>query len=372
MRLRDLVKGGGRGAAPPREVTGASRKLSDLVRKPGAPAPPVPDSAPAEAAPPAAPGLPPEEAPSAPTAATGTGRKEASPPQEGEAAQQVLSRAADIVEEILQAVRSQAPFSISNAGGAVEILLQSLEASDALLALFFSAGSPSPSPAQEAVNVSILSVKIGLELGYPPEELRKLGLAALLCDVGIARVPPQILGKQDSLTPDERAVLENHQREGAKVLQKLGPESSWLAAVVETRYAKTEGPRHPENRIEEFAAIIRLADIYESLVHHRPFRQRVGPLEALKQILQRDRRTFPDRILKTLLRVLINFPVGSLVRLSTGEIGRVVAKNKDLPLRPVVEVLVRRGRRLEAPIVIDLSQSPLHHIQDAVVEEALP
>jgi HD-GYP domain-containing protein (c-di-GMP phosphodiesterase class II) len=289
-----------------------------------------------------------------------------------EAANQVLQRAVAIVEEILEAVRAQAPFSISYAGEAVEMLLQSLEVSDSLLLPFFSAGSQSPSPAREAVNVCILSVKIGSALKYHQEALRDLGLPALLCDIGMARVPPEILGKQGPLTPEERALLKAHQREGAQLLQELEPEHPWLAEVVKRRYAKIAGPPNPEDRVEEFAAIIRLADMYESFVHHRPFRQRVGPLEALREILRRERPTFPDRILKALIQTLSTFPVGSLVRLNTGEIGRVVAKNKNVPLRPVVEVMVRRGKWLEEPLVIDLSQSPLHHIQDSVAEEALP
>lgn len=56
---------------------------------------------------------------------------------------------------------------------------------------------------------------------------------------------------------------------------------------------------------------------------------------------------------------------------NTGEISRVVKKNNGLPLRPVVEVLVRRGKWLEEPVVIDLRESLLHHIEDLVAEEAL-
>lgn len=355
--LRDIVNGNGHGLVSSRGTKTGSRRLSDLVRRQAEPASPVHD----------------RSTVGSPSKGSGVTPHDAGPQlKDLEAANQVLQRAVDIVEGIFEAVRNSAPFAISNAGTMMELLVQNLEAGDALLVPFFSEGGPSPSPAQEAVNVCILSVKIGMELGYGPEELRQLGLAALLCDVGMARVPPQILGKRGPLTSDERALLEMHQREGAKLLQTLEPEYSWLAEVVERRYEKTEGPRQPGNKMEEYAAIIRLADIYESLVHHRPFRQRIGPLEALGEILQQERATFSDRILKALIQALSTFPVGSLVRLNTGEIGQVVAKNKDFPLRPVVEVLARGGKRLEKPVVIDLRQSPLHHIEDSVADEALP
>ncbi|MBI4561926.1 MAG: hypothetical protein HY724_07750 [Candidatus Rokubacteria bacterium] len=183
-------------------------------------------------------------------------------------------------------------------------------------------------------------------------------------------MPPEVLHKRGPLNPAERELLQAHQREGATLLRQLGPDYAWLAETVARRYGMAEGPRHPEDKTEEHAAIIRLADVYESLVHHRPFRQPIGPLEALGEILRRERAAFPDRILKALIEALSTFPVGSLVRLNTGEIGRVVKQNKDIPLRPVVEVFVRRGKRLEQPAVIDLRHSPLRHIEDSVAEEA--
>ncbi|MFN3476751.1 MAG: HD-GYP domain-containing protein, partial [Candidatus Methylomirabilales bacterium] len=203
-----------------------------------------------------------------------------------------------------------------------------------------------------------------------------LGLVALLHDVGMACLPEALLTRKGPLSSEEQALLERHSEEGAQLLRNLGPQYTWLAEVVLQVHEQMDGSGYPQGlrgeEIHEYAYIVGLADVYESLVHHRPFRRRLGPLEALKEILQRKRSAFPDRILKALIRALSTFPVGSLVRLNTGEIGRVMAKNKDFPLRPVVEILARRDKRLEEPVIIDLSQSPLLYIQGSVVEEALP
>jgi HD-GYP domain-containing protein (c-di-GMP phosphodiesterase class II) len=254
----------------------------------------------------------------------------------------VLQQAVGGVEELLQAVARNAPFSMARAEHAAELLLQSLERGDTLLLPFFTVGGASTSPARKAVNVCILSVKMGMELGYVPEELQRLGVAALLCDAAMAQLS-----------------------------RKPGPQQ-WLAEVAERRHRKAADPRRLADRLDEYAAIIRLADTYETLVHSRPFRHPIGPLEALGEILQQERTSFPDGILKALIRALSAFPVGSLVRLNTGEIGRVVARNANFPLRPVVEVLVRGERWLETPLTVDMSQNPLQHIQDSVAEEALP
>jgi len=291
-------------------------------------------------------------------------------------ADQVFQQAVNSVEAILQAVRAQASFSLAPAAEAAEGLIRELKAGDALLVPFFSGGGPLPDLAREAVHVAIISLKIGLELGYAPEELRRLGLVALLHNVGMVRIPEGLLMWKGPLNPEERVVLERHPEEGVRLFRGLGPHAAWLAEAVLQVYERMDGSGYPKGltgqEICEEAYIVGLADVYESLVHPRPFRGCLGPLEALKEILQRERTAFPDRILKALIRALSAFPVGSLVRLNTGEIGRVVRKNKDFPLRPVVEVFVRGGKQLEEPVVIDLSQSPLLHIQDSVVKEALP
>ncbi len=353
-RLSDLVKGGGEGSPRRGAGTGASPRLADLIRKPGTPGPPGPEGAPQE------------------DGVFEGGRAATSQEVSGLVpADEVFRRAVDLVQEIHGAVRAHASVPIATAEEAVERLLGSLMASDALLVPFFSGAGSTPNLSRGAVNRCTLSLKMGLDLSYGAEPLRKLGLAAFLCDVGMARPPAQVLGNRSQLSSNDRAILETHHLEGAKLLRALEPQYRWLAEVVENRYAKTEGARLPETETEDYAAIIRLADLYDSLLYDR-LRPRPGSLEALKEILKQERATTPDRILKALVRAMSAFPVGSLVRLNTGEMGRVVARNKELPLRPVVEVLVRRGKRLEDPMVIDLSQNPLHHIQDSIAEGTLP
>ncbi|MBI4611303.1 MAG: hypothetical protein HY726_20120 [Candidatus Rokubacteria bacterium] len=363
-RLSDIVRRGGQQpGGPPREVSTGSRRLSDLLRRRLEPASPPPDRGPPPA-PCADSGPVPDQPSSLPKPDRGSPRLE-----DFEAASRVLQAAVETVEDLLETARNAADFPIAGAGKTVESLLQNLETGDALLVPFFAAGGLSRSPAREAVNVCILSLKMGLELGYAPEELYKLGLAALLADIGTAWTPREVVGMREPLAAAERALVETHRRDGAKRLRQLGPQYAWLAEVVEKLYQKAERPRHSEDRMDEYAAIIRLAGLYASLVHRRPFR---GPLEGLGEILQRERATLPDRILKALIRSLSMFPVGSLVRLNTGEIARVVRTNKDVPLRPVVALVVRRGSWLEEPVVVDLRQSPLHQIEDSVAEEALP
>ncbi|MFQ5898979.1 MAG: response regulator [Candidatus Methylomirabilia bacterium] len=292
-----------------------------------------------------------------------------------DAAREAFHRALAIVEEIFESVRAYAPFSIDKVAGAVAILLQNLEISDALLAPFIGTDGGSMSPAQEVVNVCILSEKIGIELDYPPDELHELGLAAFLHGVGMARLPKELDERTGPLSRAGRVALNRCPEEGAEIVRGLGARYAQVADVVLQVRERMDGSGYPRGlrgeEIHPHAQVVGVADLYESLVRHRPFRERFWPPQALAAILPRERASFPDRILKALIRVVATVPLGSLVRLNSGEVGRVVAKNQDLPLRPVVAMLVRRGRRLPEPDVMDLSQDAVLQVQEFVAEELL-
>jgi hypothetical protein len=73
-----------------------------------------------------------------------------------------------------------------------------------------------------------------------------------------------------------------------------------------------------------------------------------------------------------LLQALSIFPVGSLVRLSSGEIGRVAAANPERPMRPVVEMIFdSRDTPLDPPRTVDLTEEPNFHIKGAIPKESI-
>jgi hypothetical protein len=78
---------------------------------------------------------------------------------------------------------------------------------------------------------------------------------------------------------------------------------------------------------------------------------------------------FPSALVKALLSEISVFPPGTLVRLNTGEVGRVTAVNRNHPLRPHVEIVADgKGQRVASPKTTDLADAPFLYITGAVVE----
>jgi HD-GYP domain-containing protein (c-di-GMP phosphodiesterase class II) len=249
-------------------------------------------------------------------------------------------------------------------------LVEFLATGDALLARALAADETHLDSPSHMVNVAILAIKIGQGIGYGAEDLRRLALAACLHDVGMVSVPQALLEKRGPLSPDELALLHQHPERGSRMLQALGPEYRWLATVALQEQEREDGSGYPlglkGDQIHEFAKVIGLADVYESLTHKRPHQKLRVPFEAVKEIMTADRSKFPNQILKGLIQGLSTFPVGSIVRLNSKEFARVVATNRAFPLRPVVEVLTGpRGDRIATPRQVDLAQNSLMYITDA-------
>ena len=224
------------------------------------------------------------------------------------------------------------------------------------------AGPSGSSLVTNLVNVSILARKVGAGLGYYGQELQRLTLAGLVHDIGLFAVPPSVVTKSGRLTREERTLIEQHPELGYQLIRKQGAEWDWLAKVVRQAHERWNGHGYPNRlkgrEISELAQIIGAVDVFDALVTPRPYRRRFFPHEAVRELLVAERTAFPREIVKALVEQLSAYPLGTLVRLTTGEVGTVVGINSQFPLRPVVEITGGTAQGPEAREV-DLSRTPL-------------
>jgi len=322
-------------------------------------------------------GLTPAEQARAATDVTSPERvEEQAPPASAptEDAETLYRRTVNEVAHLVDALGSGKPCKVRELQQSVADLVGSLARGDALLAFTAATSDTHLDLPNHMVNVAIFAVKIGQGIGYGEEDLRKLALAACLHDVGMVIVPRRILEKQGPLSPEEVAIVHRHPEQGHQMLKALGAEFDWVATVALHQHEREDGSGYPKglkgDAIHEYAKVVGLADLYESLTHARPYQKQRVPFSAVKEVMSSNRHKFPNHILKGLIQGLSTFPMGSLVRLNSKEIARVIATNPAFPLRPVVEVITGpQGERLPAPRRVDLSQNSLVYITDSAVNE---
>lgn len=141
-----------------------------------------------------------------------------------------------------------------------------------------------------SVNVAVLAIGLGVTVGLPREDVERLGIGALLHDVGKKTIPHEILNKMGRLTNQEYQVMQQHVPEGEKIVRSQpGIPREAVSAVVE-HHEKLSGKGYPaglsDRDVSLFGRITGIVDCYDALTTHRPYRKAMKPFYALARILQ--------------------------------------------------------------------------------------
>lgn len=270
---------------------------------------------------------------------------------------------------VASAIQSQRSIQLDRLEVLADAVVASLKRSDELVVVALS--SPSGSPlVMNLLNVAVVATKVGMGLGYYGRELERLALAGLVHDIGLFAVPQSLLTKAGRLTPDERTLIEQHPELGYEAIKRAGAEYVWLAELIRQAHERTNGLGYPNRlkgrQISEMALIIGVSDVFDALVSDRPYRRRLFPHEAIKELLVAERSTFPREMTKALVEQLSVYPLGTTVRLTTGETGTVVGVNVRYPLRPIVKIDEGEGSEHPEARRIDLSLTPLVGVIEAL------
>jgi HD-GYP domain-containing protein (c-di-GMP phosphodiesterase class II) len=192
-------------------------------------------------------------------------------------------------------------------------------------------------------------------------------LAALVHDVGMLKVPADLLAQPGPLTDEERRLVEAHPLHGAELAARITPSASWLVDAAGHHHERLDGTGYPNGlrdlQIKPLVRLLSICDVYTAMCQPRPYRAALDTRTALTDTLLLAEKGVLDRQLAERLLLLSFYPVGSVVELSDGSIGLVVATHqvrRDLntPARPVVSLLTdSQGQLLPTPRVIDLSDT---------------
>ncbi|MGH7209258.1 MAG: HD-GYP domain-containing protein [Nitrospiraceae bacterium] len=277
---------------------------------------------------------------------------------------------------IMEAVRQNEPFRLDDLTPIATGIVEALRGSDQLLARALSRQNRLPLIAS-MVNVGIVSTKVGMGLGYPQDQQVRLALAALVHDLGMFRLPESQLNDTGRWSAEQIDGLRGCPMMGAELLKQQAPEYPWLPEVVAQAHERGNGTGYPQglhgDQIHELAQVIGVADVMDALLHPRRSVKARLPHEAVRMLVAEEKTAFPDRIFKSLLQELSLYPVGTWVKLTSGETGEVVRLNRRYPLRPVVRVSIgQNGQRLQSPRELDLGRNPLVHVKEIADTALIP
>ncbi|MBI4616986.1 MAG: HD domain-containing protein [Planctomycetes bacterium] len=281
-------------------------------------------------------------------------------PQEQEAVLAARDEAVSNARHVLETLTRGVAVSQGPMRGAIDTLAKNLhDAPNLLLGLAY-AFEKDDFLAEHAVSTASVSMAMGAVLGYGERQVKELGLAAFLSNIGMARVPPEILNKPGPLTPEEFAQVRRHPIHALDMLQQCSAVPEVVSLAIYQSHERDDGSGYPKKRhgahIHDYARLLAVADMYVAMSSPRSHRPALLPYESMETLIhQASVKTIRPEVIRILLKAVALYPIGSWVQMSTGEIARVIASGGETFDRPIVRVLYDSvGNPLATDRVVDL------------------
>ncbi|MGM0508336.1 MAG: HD-GYP domain-containing protein [Fusobacteriota bacterium] len=214
-----------------------------------------------------------------------------------------------------------------------------------------------------SVNVATISLMIGKELEISKDQLFKLGEGALLHDLGKIKVEEEILKKPGRLTEDEFEIIKKHPVYTYQILKEKKNIAEISKYIALQHHEKFDGMGYPlglkSEKINYFAKIVAIADVYDALTSRRPYKDPMTPYKAMKIIIEGSGTHFDPELLEKVVRILSIYPPGTHVLLNTNEKAVVKKVNKKNKMGPIVGIIGEGLKTRE----VDLSKSKKYFIK---------
>ncbi|WP_425054213.1 HD-GYP domain-containing protein [Pseudomonas abyssi] len=212
-------------------------------------------------------------------------------------------------------------------------------------------------------SVAVAALMVGLARAADQDEatVRDAGMAGLLHDLGKAVMPESVLNKPGRLTDEEFDIMRQHPMEGYKLLQEWQDVPQAVLDVCLHHHEKMDGTGYPERLAGEDISLMSrmgaICDVYDAITSNRPYKAGWDPSESLSRMASW-KGHFDPKLFQLFVRMLGIYPVGSLVRLTSGRLGVVVEQNPTALLLPRVRVFYSATLRQAVPVtLIDLAEA---------------
>lgn len=214
-----------------------------------------------------------------------------------------------------------------------------------------------------ALSVSVHLMIFARFAGLDHEQVRRLGTAGLLQDIGKLHLNQKVLSKPGPLDEAEMAHAREHVTHSVSILREQPKPDPEVIAIVEAHHERFDGSGYPrgirESAISLTAEMAGLVDTYCALTQDRAYRKAVSNQTAMEQLNQMRNKEFRDALIDLFLQCIGLYPVGTLVELNSGEVAIVIQQNQVRRLQPKVLVLLAPDKSLDKfPRMLDLLMQP--------------
>lgn len=265
----------------------------------------------------------------------------------------------EYVENLLNNVRRGIPIETSRARKVVDECVASVLRHPDVLMWISRFRKEDEYTAEHSINVCALSVIFGRKLGLTVNQLRNLGLCALLHDIGKVCVPDEILNKPGPLLDHETQIMREHADLGRKILLEKRTVYEGAVDVAYCHHERPDGLGYPRglsgDSISLFSRIISIVDAYDAMTCDRVYAKAISTTDALREIYEQRGKQFDDQLALAFIQTVGLYPPGSIVELINGQIGVVLETIARARRLPKIIILTDTNRKQCPERIVDLS-----------------
>lgn len=280
--------------------------------------------------------------------------------EELEPANSAIQSANSVYDDLVDEIRKDEKIDLMTLKETVDSMARSVIRNPDAMSYLVHLKVFSPHTYSLAISSCVMAMAFGRFLGLAEHEIRTLGIGALLQDVGMVKLPGELLNKKGALVMEERKVVQGHVYNSLEIVRGIEEIPEEVAEVCLYHHERYDGTGYPEGLREDqiplFATITGIVDTYMALVSYRPYRRTSTSFEALTELTRLRNRLFLGALVDRFTRYVAIFPVGSFVKINSGHIGIVVARNPMKILEPRVMLIVdANGERMSEPLTINFA-----------------
>ncbi len=266
--------------------------------------------------------------------------------------------------EIFEALAQDQRVDLSKVDEALNGMVESIERNPDALIWLAKLKQTDNYSYNHALNVSITLMALASFMSLPKRQVKELGLAGLLQDIGKVKIPAELLQKEEKITDEEFKLLKKHVDYALELLEDTDNISGTVILTVSQHHERIDGSGYPyqltDKQISLTGQMAGLVDTYCALTSSKVYARGVYNQVALEQIHKLRDVKFSSVLIDQLVQFMGMYPVTSLVELNTGEVAVVIQQNNVRRLLPRVLILLNADKtKNEYPAAINLINAPL-------------
>jgi len=273
--------------------------------------------------------------------------------EESVQAKRILGEASVMVDGLLQDVRLGKQVDTAKAAPLVKEINASVLRNPGALLSLCRIKEADTYTFQHSVSICALLVSFTNALGMPADLVHEAGLGGLLHDIGKMKIPNEILNKPGKLTEQEFTIMKSHAAFSRDLLSGVPGISDMVIQIAGEHHERMGGGGYPAGipgeGISQIGRMAAIVDVYDALTSNRVYHKGMEPSEVLKKLLEWSGSHLDGDLVQQFIRTLGIYPVGALVRLSSGRLAVVVEQSEDL-LRPTVRLVFDTKLGLRLPV----------------------